>query len=352
MLDEDRQTAATEVLAKHLPVILDAMGGDVAPAATVEGAVRANREFGIPVTLVGRIAQLRPLLLRYHSEGRIPIVDAPEVVVMEEHAVAAVRRHTRASITIAMHEVKEGRGSAIVSAGHSGAVVASALFILGRVPGIDRPGIAALFPTMGGKPVLVIDVGAVSDPKPRHLLHFAYLATSYLRHVEGVAQPRIGLLSNGSEPGKGNNITREVHGLLTTAEGIHFVGNVEGNDLTGGELDAVICDGFTGNVALKTAEGVASLVNHVLKQELTKTWRTKLLGAALRPSLRRAARRLDYREYGGAPLLGVNGNVIIAHGRSDSTAIRNAIRIAHKAAMNNLTSHIRSEIGELTSAKN
>lgn len=334
-------------------VILDAMGGDLAPATTVEGAVRANREFGIPVTLVGRSPELQPLLKRYRCpEGRIPIVDAPEVVTMEEHAVAAVRQHTRASITVAMTEVKEGCGSAIVSAGHSGAVVASALFILGRVPGIDRPGIAALVPTVSGAPVLVIDVGAVSDPKPRNLLQFAFLANSYLRNVEGVAWPRIGLLSNGTEAGKGNKLTREVHGLLTTSEGINFVGNVEGNDITRGEIDAVICDGFTGNVALKTAEGVTALVNHSLRQELTKSWRTKLLAVALSPGLRRAARRLDYREYGGAPLLGVNGNVFIAHGRSDSIAIRNAIRTAYKAAQSDFSGRLASEIGEHAPVKN
>lgn len=333
-------------------VILDAMGGDLAPAATVEGAVLANREFGIPVTLVGRSAELEPLLRRFGSqEGRIPVIDAPEVVVMEEHAVAAVRQHARASITVAMTEVKEGRGSAIVSAGHSGAVVASALFILGRIPGIDRPGIGAFFPTTSGNPVLLIDIGAVSDSKPRQLLQFAYLATSYLRHIQGVAQPRIGLLSNGAEVGKGNNLTREAHDLLAAADSINFVGNVEGNDITRGAIDAVVCDGFTGNVALKTAEGVASLVNHTLRRELTGSWRTKLLAAALSPALRRAARSLDYREYGGAPLLGVNGNVIIAHGRSDSTAIRNAIRAAHKAAESDLSGRIAREIGRLATTK-
>ncbi len=331
-------------LAMH--VIVDAMGGDRAPAATVEGAVRAYREFGIPVTLVGRSTELQSFLKRYRCpEGRIPIIDAPDVVMMEEHAVAAVRQRTRASITVAMTEVKERRGSAVVSAGHSGAVVASALFILGRLPGIERPGIAALLPTMSGRPILVIDVGAVSDPKPRHLLHFARLANGYLRYVEGVTRPRIGLLSTGSEAGKGNNLAREVHDLLTAEEGITFVGNVEGNDLTRGEIDAVICDGFTGNVALKTAEGVAALVNHSLRQELTRNWPTKLLAAALSPGLRRAALRLDYREYGGAPLLGVNGNVIIAHGRSDATAIRNAIRTAHKTAESDLTGRIVSELG-------
>ena len=333
-------------------VILDAMGGDLAPSATVEGAVRANREFGVAVTLVGRSAELQALLRRYGSpEGRIPIVDAPEVVVMEEHAVAAVRQRRRASITVAMNEIKEGRGSAIVSAGHSGAVVASALFILGRISGIDRPGIGALFPTTSGAPVLVIDVGAVSDARPRHLLHFAYLATSYLHHVEDVAQPRIGLLSNGAESGKGNALTRDAHALLASAEGIKFVGNVEGNDIARGVTDAVICDGFTGNVVLKTAEGVVSLVNHSVRQELIRSWRTKLLAAALIPGLRRAARRLDYREYGGAPLLGVNGNVILAHGRSEDTAIRNAIRTAARAAENDLAGCIAREISALVPAK-
>lgn len=328
-----------------LPVALDAMGGDWAPQVPVEGAVRSLRELGIPVALVGRSAELDALVVGFGGPfDGISIVDAPDVVTMEEHAVAAVRRKARASVTVTMEEVKENRACAAVSAGNSGAVVASALFVLGRIEGVERPGLGVLFPTTAGHPVLLIDAGAVVDPRPVHLLQFAYLATSYLRHVEHSSQPGIGLLSNGEEPGKGNLLTREAHELLTAAPGIRFHGNVEGNMIHTGAVDAVICDGFTGNVALKTAEGVAALVQATMRAELTARWYTKLLAAGLRSALHRAARRLDYREYGGAPLLGVRGAVFVAHGRSDSTAIRNTIRLANAAASRDLVTAMAREL--------
>jgi glycerol-3-phosphate acyltransferase PlsX len=333
-------------------VVVDAMGGDYAPQATVEGAVRALRELGIPVTLVGRSDEVKAILTRLGiRDDRLAVVDAPEVVTMEEHAVAAVRRRARASITVAMTEAKDQPGAAVVSAGNSGAVTAAALFILGRLPGVDRPGIGALFPTLRRRPTLLIDVGAVADPRPQHLVQFAYLGTSYLRHVEGVENPRVGLLSNGSEPGKGNHLVREVHRLLAVAPGIDFVGNLEGNDIPLGVVDVIVCDGFTGNIALKTAEGIAALVKQTIRTELTRGWHTKILALGLRPTLLRTTRRLDYREYGGAPLLGVNGNVIIAHGRSDSTAIRNAIRTAYNAARRDLVGVLAREMHDLAASK-
>jgi len=308
------------------------MGGDRAPREIVAGAVTASRERGYRVTLVGRSVELQTQLETLGAGGSsVEIVDAPELVSMEEHAVAAVRRKTRASITVACQEVADGRATAVVSAGNSGAVVASAIFTIGRLPGVERPGIAIPFPTAHGTPVYVIDAGAVVDPRPVHLVQLALLLRDYLRDVRGVDNPRIALLSNGEEPGKGNALVRETHELLAASGEVNFVGNIEANAIPDGAVDGVLCDGFSGNILLKAAEGTAELFQAALRAELTARWHTRLLTAALRPSLRRAIRSLDYREYGGAPLLGVKRPVIIAHGRSDRRAIANAIVAAAQA---------------------
>ncbi|HET7035265.1 MAG TPA: phosphate acyltransferase PlsX [Thermomicrobiaceae bacterium] len=317
-----------------LPVALDAMGGDRAPRETVAGAVAAVRDHGIPVLLVGRVGELEPLVRALG--GPLPglaLLDAPETVAMEEHAVAAVRRKRRASIVVACQEVREGRAAAVVSAGNSGAVVAAAIFVLGRRSGIERPGIAIPFPTSDGTPCYLIDAGAVVDPRPPVLLGYAELVTDYLRQVRGLARPRIGLLNNGEEPGKGNALARESFALLSAAQDVNFIGNVEANVLALGAADAVVTDGFSGNVALKSAEGAAALFQSVLRRELTRSWHDKLVAALLRPAFRRVARSLDYREYGGAPLLGVRGTVIIAHGRSDAHAITRAIVAAQRSVV-------------------
>lgn len=324
--------------ARQLPIAVDAMGGDRAPREIVAGAVDAARDHGQRITLVGRSAEIESLLSSLDSAGTsIEVVDAPEIVAMEEHAVAAVRRKARASITVACQEVAAGKAAAVVSAGNSGAVVASAIFTLGRLDGVERPGIAIPFPTLLGKPVYVIDAGAVVDPRPVHLLQFARLIRDFLCEVAGVAEPRIALLSNGEEPGKGNTLVRETYELLSEESGINFVGNIEGNAIPDGTVDGVVCDGFSGNILLKSAEGTASLVQAALRAELTSRWHTRVLAAALRPSFRRAIRSLDYREYGGAPLLGVRHPVIIAHGRSDRRAIANAIAVAVRAVESSRT---------------
>ncbi len=308
------------------------MGGDRAPDEVVAGAVIASQEYGLPISLIGRQSLLEPLLARTNVQaGHITIIDAPDVVTMEEHAVAAVRRKARASITVACEEVAEGRASAVVSAGNSGAVVASAIFAIGRKDGVERPGIAIPFPSISGKPVYVIDAGAVVDPRPVHLLQFARLIRDYLRTSRGIEQPRIGLLSNGSEPSKGNALVREAHELLAKELDLNFYGNIEANAIPDGDVDAVVCDGYSGNVLLKAAEGTASLVQLALRAELSAHWYTKVLAAGLRPAFRRALKSLDYREYGGAPLLGVRRPVIIAHGRSDRHAIANAILAAERS---------------------
>ncbi len=321
-----------------LPIAVDAMGGDRAPEEVVAGAVEAVRRHGVRVILVGRADTIHRLVgVDQPRADAISILDAPEVVSMEEHAVAAVRRKARASITVACQEVAEGRASAVVSAGNSGAVVASAIFTLGRLQGIERPGIAIPFPTRRGRPVYVIDAGAVVDPRPVHLLQFGRLISDYLREVARIPNPRIALLSNGHEAGKGNQLVREAHELLTAADDVNFVGNIEANAVPDGDVDGVVCDGFSGNVLLKAAEGTASLVQDALRNELMARWYTKLLAAGLRSSFRRAVRSLDYREYGGAPLLGVRHPVVIAHGRSDRYAIANAIVTASKAVKSQTT---------------
>lgn len=329
-----------------LPVVVDAMGGDDAPAQPVAGGVSAVRELGIPVVLVGRADELERIVRGLGGPfPGLTIIDAPEVVQMEEQAVSAVRRKSHASISVAMEELKAGRASALVSAGNSGAVVAAAVFGLGRVPGIERPALGMTLPALGGRRVLVLDAGAVADPRPIHLVQYAYLATIYLQQVEGIARPQIGLLSNGSEPGKGNALVREAYHLLSADPTLNFYGNIEANEMPYGRIDAVVCDGFTGNVVLKTAEGVVTLVQDALRAELTANWRVKFAAALLRPALRRVAKRLDYREYGGVPLLGVNGVVIMAHGRSDSRAIRSAVAVAHRAGASDFLTAMARGVG-------
>jgi glycerol-3-phosphate acyltransferase PlsX len=314
------------------PVIVDAMGGDFAPSVVVRGATQAAREHGIPVALVGRQEALLSLLPAGRFAERVTIVHAPEVVGMEEEAVAGVRHRAGSSIVVAMEMLRAGRGCAVVSAGHSGALVAAAVLYLGRLPGIERPGIAIPFPTMDGRRVLLIDAGAVVDPRATWLVQHAVLACGYVRVAWRVPDPRVGLLSNGEEPGKGNRLVRETHQLLAQALGGSFAGNIEPHRIPEGLVDVVVCDGFSGNILLKTAEGVASLVQRTLSEAARRHWYTRLAGLILRSTLRGALQRLDYRTYGGAPLLGVNGLVYIAHGRSDAEAIRQAILAAASAA--------------------
>ena len=312
-------------------VALDAMGGDRAPGEAVAGAVAAARAYGVEVALVGRGEALAAELAKHRTAGlSLPIVEAPDVIAMDEHAANAARRKPHSSIHRALRQVREGQAVGMVSAGNSGAVMAAALFVLGRVPGIERPAIGAVLPTVSGR-TLLIDAGANADPKPNHLARFGQMGAIYAERVLGVANPRVGLLSTGEEEGKGNELALAARPLLA-ASGLNFVGNIEGKDIPAGAADVVVTDGFTGNVALKLSEGVSSLLLGLLRAELRRRPLTKLLAAGLRPAFRRVGARLDYREVGGAPLLGVEGVTIIAHGRSDALAIQNAIRVAREAA--------------------
>jgi len=322
-----------------LRVALDAMGGDRAPTEPVAGAVMAARELGISVTLVGPHDLVAAELAR-HNAGILPldVVDAPDTIGMGDHPVQAIRRRPNASMNVGIRLVKERNADAFVTAGNTGAAVVASLFGLGRLPGVDRPALASVFPTARGR-CLILDVGANADCRAGHLLQFAVMGERYCRLVLGVEKPQVALLSNGEEETKGNLVVVDAHRLLKSAN-FQFIGNVEGKDLPRGVADVVVCDGFVGNVAIKLAEGIGELTFTLLREELSASPLGMLGALLLRPGLRRLKHRVDYEEYGGAPLLGVEGVVIVAHGRSGARAIRNAIRVAGQAAAANVHQEI------------
>ncbi|MHB1133720.1 MAG: phosphate acyltransferase PlsX [Chloroflexota bacterium] len=321
-------------------VVLDAAGGDYAPAEPVQGAVEAARMFGIQVVLVGPEAAIKAELAKHDSRGlALEVVDAPEVVRMEESAVEAVRHKRQSSLRVGLRLVKDGDAQAFVSAGNSGAVYAAALFDLGRIEGIDRPAISGLYPTRRGS-CLLLDIGANTEVRAQHLCQFALLGSAYMEKALGRARPRVALLANGEEDSKGNQVVQEAHKLLRESP-LNFVGNIEGRDIpTGEKADVVVCDGFVGNVVIKLSEGLSESLFGILRAELSASWLSKLAGAAMRPAFRRVRAMLDPEELGGAPLLGVKGVVILAHGRSHAKAVRNALRVANQAAEQRLVETI------------
>ncbi len=308
-------------------VALDAMGGDAMPQAAVEGAIQAHLA-GHRVVLVGDEAVLRPELERL---GGVPleVVHASDVIAMEEHA-ADVRRRRDSSIMVGMRLVKEGRADACVSMGHSGATMAAALLVLGRLPGVDRPAILANIPRDSGF-LALLDAGANADCKPAWLQQFALMGSAYVERVWGVAQPKVGLMSIGEEAHKGNELVRETHGLLAATPGLRFHGNVEGRDLFSDLVDVVVTDGFTGNVILKLAEGEARALFGWVREALRSDLRSSLGGLLVRPALKRVAARMDPAEYGAQPLLGVGGYAFIGHGSADARAVASAVRTARQA---------------------
>jgi len=311
-------------------IAVDAMGGDNAPLVVVRGAVAAVRDHRVPVTLVGPERVIRQELAQLDAiPVGLDVRDAPSVIPMGEHPSTVLRQRADSSIAIGIDMVRDGEANGFVSAGNTGAVMAFAVLHLGRLPGVDRPALGAVFPTRSGV-CLMLDVGANADCRPSYLVQFAHMGIAFSRQVLGVPAPQVGLLNIGEEPSKGSQFTLEVHELLR-ASGLPFQGNVEGKDVVRGVVDVVVTDGFTGNVALKVAEGAAELVTGLLRDALTANWRTKLLASLLRPALRPMARRLDYAETGGAPLLGVKGAVVAAHGRSTARAIENAILVAARS---------------------
>ncbi len=324
-------------------IALDAMGGDFAPANPVAGSVLAARELGSRIILVGRQDEIEHHLSRQGSRPpSISIVHASETVAMNEAPVTALRRKKDSSLRIAANLVQEGKADALVSAGNSGAVMATAMFVLGTVAGVDRPALAAVVPNLRGVSVW-LDVGANVDSKPQHILQWAVMAHIYARNILGTESPRVGLLSIGEEAGKGNDLVRETFKLLKES-GLNFIGNVEGHDIFNGNADVIVCDGFTGNVSLKVIESATETLFHFLKQEFSRSWRTRLGYLLSRPAFRGFKKRVDYAEFGGVPLLGVRGATIISHGKSSPRAIRNAIRVAGEVVDHRVNQQIQDEI--------
>jgi phosphate acyltransferase len=333
--------------ADRATVAVDAMGGDNAPAEIVRGALRAATELHIPVMLVGRRELLETELARIEgpetvSRARLSIVDARQVVEMDEHPANAVRAKRDSSVVRTCALVAEGHARAAVSAGNSGAVLAAALFTVKRIPGIARPAIGALLPSRS-TPTFLLDVGANTDCKPEWLVQFAIMGAVHARAMMNVASPRVGLLSNGEEPGKGSQLVQEASPLLESAP-VRFIGNIESKELFSGACDVAVCDGFVGNIALKTAEGVGEYLFATLREEAMSSFTAKIGGQLLKPRLRAVRDRVDYRHTGGALLLGVAGEVVIAHGRSDALAVMNAIRVASDAARRDVSGTIAREL--------
>jgi glycerol-3-phosphate acyltransferase PlsX len=326
-------------------VAVDAMGGDNAPVVEVEGAVSAAREFGIPITLVGDTAKLRQELGKYDIKGLdIDIQHASEVVGMHDSASDAVRKKKDSSIRVAFELVKQGTADAVVSAGNSGATMAAGMFVLKRIKGIDRPAIAQVFPTLRGA-TLVLDVGGNVDCKPIHLVQFAIMGEVYARYAMGIDKPTIGLLSNGEEESKGNELTRETHALLKDIA-FDYTGYVEGRDIFYGTVDVIVCDGFVGNVVLKLSEGLAEALGKMIKEEIQKSILSKVGYLLSLTAFKNFKKKVDYDEYGGAPLLGIDGVGMICHGGSNVKAIKNAIRFAYEYAQKRVNQRMAEKLEE------
>jgi glycerol-3-phosphate acyltransferase PlsX len=327
-------------------IAVDAMGGDHAPDTIVDGAVAAARHLDAEILLVGDRERVEAALVPHgypHRLGvRVRVVDAPDVVEMTEAPAAALRRKPRASIRVAAELVSRGEAGALVSAGHTGAAVMAAHGAFGMLAGVDRPALATAIPTRNA-PAVLLDAGASVECRPQHLLQFAIMGGVYARVAFGVARPRIGLLSIGEEANKGNELTRDAHRLLKQAP-IHFIGNVEGREIYSGAADVIVCDGFTGNIVLKTSEGLVETVETLLGDELHGTFSSQVGYLLSRRAFRRFRRRLDYSEYGGALLLGVAGLSIVCHGRSSAKAIRNAIAMAFRFGSSGLIDRVEREI--------
>jgi glycerol-3-phosphate acyltransferase PlsX len=327
------------------------MGSDRAPKPEVEGAIQAARRFGIHVALVGPEETIRAELWRHPLARLLPIsiVHASEVILMEENALQAVRAKRDSTMRVGLRLVREGQASAFITAGNTGAAMATAKMVLGGLPGVDRPALVAIMPTATGSVSTLLDVGANVDCKPHNLEQFAVMGDIYFRSMFGVEKPRVGLLSIGEEEGKGNELTREAFQLLKQLP-LNFIGNVEGRDIYTGKVDVIVADGFVGNVALKTSEGVVNLVRATLKETLRATI-TRQVGFLLsRSAFSDFKKRLDHTEYGGAPLLGVKGACFITHGSSNVNAIKNAIRVASEFVERDTNRQIESEMAKMRSA--
>ncbi|WP_153124106.1 phosphate acyltransferase PlsX [Peribacillus tepidiphilus] len=326
-----------------MKIIIDAMGGDHAPKAPVEGAMKAVKAFpDLEIVLVGNEQEIKKHL---EYNDRISILHTEETILPTDEPVRAVRRKKNASMVLAAQAVSDGQADACISAGNTGALMASGLFVVGRIEGIERPALAPTLPTLEGDGFLLLDVGANADARPEHLLQFAIMGSIYAEKVRGINRPRLGLLNIGTEDKKGNELTKAAFTLLKEAD-LNFVGNVEARDLLEGVADVVVTDGFTGNMVLKTVEGTALSIFKMLKEALTSNFKSKLAAAVLKPELVKIKNKLDYSEYGGAGLFGLKAPVIKAHGSSDANAIFNAIRQAKIMVEHKVADTIRESISK------
>jgi glycerol-3-phosphate acyltransferase PlsX len=332
-------------------IAVDAMGGDKAPLPEVEGSIRAARELGHRILLVGDRPEVQAALDRHPGVRSLPIevIHAEERITMEDHAAKAARTKKGSSMHLCARLAAEGKADGFLSAGNTGACMAIAKMVLGKVPGVDRPALSGVFPTFKGTPVVVVDVGANVDCEPKMLAQFAVMGETYSRLVLKLKEPRVGLLSIGEEEHKGNALTRETTPLLKEL-GLNFIGNVEGRDIFSGQTDVIVCDGFVGNVALKVSEGLVEMIRDLLREAFAANLTRKLGYLLSRSAFADFKKRVDYAEIGGAPLLGVKGVCIICHGRSDSNAIRNAIRVAADFASSNMNLRIEEELREFAKA--
>jgi glycerol-3-phosphate acyltransferase PlsX len=335
-------------------IVLDAMGSDDCPEPEIQAAFQAVQQFGDEIYLVGDENQIRPQLQAAgNAAEKIILVHAPEVITMEDKglklALKAKRPSAKNSIAVGIDLVKNGSADAFVTAGNTGGALATAYYRLGNIPGVERPALTGLFPVKGGLCV-VLDIGANPDCKPEHLYQFAIMGATYAEKVRQIASPRVGLLSNGEEAGKGNQLIKETYPMLESS-GLNFIGNLEGKELFGGQADVAVMDGFTGNVLLKSSEAVAKLITDMLRQELTASWRTKIGALLARPAFGSIRKLLDPGEVGAAPLLGIDGLVFIGHGRSDARALFNGIRVARQAVSTDLIGALRQAIQERLSVE-
>lgn len=332
-------------------IAVDAMGSDRAPKPEVEGAIQAARHLGIGVALVGREQHIRAELAHHPFAAGLPIeiVHASEVITMEDKVGQAIRAKRDSSMRVGLRLVRDGKAAGFITAGNTGAAMATAKMVFGTLPGVDRPALAAVFPTAAGTAAILLDVGANVDCKPENLQQFAVMGEIYFRSIFGTRRPRVGILSIGEEETKGNELTREAYKLLKQMP-LNFVGNVEGRDLYNGQVDVIVADGFVGNVALKISEGVVNLVRYQLKESLRATI-TRQVGFLLsRRAFSEFKKRLDYAEYGGAPLLGLKGICIVSHGSSNANAIKNAIRVASEFAEHRINETIERELATTRAA--
>lgn len=327
-----------------MKIAVDAMGGDFAPAVVVEGSIHASRELDIPIILVGDRERVEAELKKHKALGdpNISVKHASEVVGMDESPAQAIRRKKDSSLRVSFDLVKGGEANAVISAGNSGAAMAAGMFLLKKIKGVDRPAIAVTLPTMK-EPAVLLDVGGNVDCRPNHLLQFAIMGEVYARNVLKKDRPRVGLLSNGEEEGKGNDLTRESNALIKRAS-INYIGYVEGRDIFHGDVDVVVADGFVGNVVLKLSEGLVEAVTTMLKDEIMASVPSKIGYLLSKGAFQKLKKKIDYAEYGGAPLLGIDGVCIISHGRSSPKAIKNAIFRAHEYSTGKVNSHLMEEI--------